>query len=238
MKINFFILIIFLIQILLKLFLAELGYMNIFLSQLFCVVIPIIIYFIISGKRIGPFFKFDNKSLTKDIIVAVITIISLNILSVYFNYPLTKTVQLENDFIQYNVSAFEYIISIIILCIIPAIFEEILFRGIILSELAGKYSYYKASFITALIFSLIHLDILNIFPQFVLGLFLCYITLSAKTILLPVIAHLCNNLFSFIVGEYINQFFFQNKLFVFMLSLFIVIVGVGYFKRNILRREI
>ncbi len=238
MKISFFIIIIFFMQILLKSFLNELGYMNIFLSQLFCVIIPTIVYFIISDKRIGDFFKFDNKSLTKDIIVALITVISINILSVYLNYPLTKTVQLENNFIQHNISVFEYIISIIILCITPAIFEELFFRGILLNELANKYSYYKASVITALIFSLIHLDILNVFPQFVLGLFLCYITLSSKTILLPIITHLGNNLFSFIVGEYINQYFFQNKSFIFILSLLIAVIGVVYFKRNTLRREI
>ena len=108
----------------------------------------------------------------------------------------------------------------------------------LLNELLNKYSHYKAIVICSLIFSLIHLDLLNIFPQFVLGLFLCYITLSSRTILLAIIAHLCNNLFSLFVGGYINQILFQNKLLIFIFSLIVAIVGVGYFKRNTLRREI
>ncbi len=238
MKIYFFVLGIFLIQIILKLILEDFNYVNTLLSQIFVVFLPMNVYLVASEKRVGRYLAIENQKVITDVIITALTVISVNILSLYLNYPIIKILNLENQILQTDNSVYELVINIFVLCIIPAIFEEILFRGILLEELIKKHSLITASVLSSLAFAIIHLDIANIFPQFILGLLLCYIALSTKSVLLPIISHFSNNLFSLLFGENIIKHLFQKGLPVFILALVVCIGGVLYIKTKTSRREI
>lgn len=238
MRIHFFILVIFLIQITLKFILEDFGYVNTVLSQIFVVFIPVCVYLIASEKRVGRYFEIENRKVITDVIITVLTVVSVNILSLYLNYPIIKIMKLENPILQKDNSIYELVIGIFVLCLVPAIFEELLFRGILLEEFIKKHSLIKASILSSLLFAMIHFDIINIFPQFIIGLLLCYIALSSKSVLLPIIAHFSNNLFSLLFGNDMMEYFFQNGIPVFILALVVCTGGVVYFKSKTSRREI
>ena len=84
--------------------------------------------------------------------------------------------------------------TIFVLAIIPAIGEELLFRGYLQQKIGFRLkNYHVAIFITAFLFSVIHLDIHGILPRFVLGVLLGYFFYWSGSIWLPILAHFLNN---------------------------------------------
>lgn len=96
-------------------------------------------------------------------------------------------------------------IAFISICIIAPIFEEIIYRGIILEQLHKRYGATKAIIISALIFGLIHANIHQGVNAFFIGLILGYIYIKTKSLLLCMFWHFSNNFLVFIVSMYISQ---------------------------------
>ncbi|MEE9438071.1 MAG: CPBP family intramembrane glutamic endopeptidase [Saprospiraceae bacterium] len=85
-------------------------------------------------------------------------------------------------------------VNILIIAVLPAIGEELLFRGVIQNELVKKITNpHVAIGITAFIFSAIHLQVLGFIPKFILGLILGYSYYWTKSIWYPILLHFFNN---------------------------------------------
>jgi len=88
----------------------------------------------------------------------------------------------------------EYILSLIIMAIVPAIFEETLFRGGIQNLLQRiTKSPWLAIGITSIIFSAIHLSFYGFLPRLGLGIILGLLFYYSESLWLPIIAHCFNN---------------------------------------------
>ena len=86
------------------------------------------------------------------------------------------------------------LITLLIMALIPAVGEELLFRGAlqpIIKRLTGNK--HLAVWITAFVFSFIHFQFYGFIPRFLLGAFLGYLFLWGKSILFPMAAHFANN---------------------------------------------
>lgn len=83
----------------------------------------------------------------------------------------------------------------IVVLITAPITEEFLFRGGVL-YLLKPYGYKLAIFVSALIFSLIHGNVIQIPGTFVLGIILGYLTIKQKSIIPAIIVHFFSNLFN------------------------------------------
>lgn len=78
-------------------------------------------------------------------------------------------------------------------CLIPAICEEMLFRGFLLNNLMKQITPFKANLITSILFACSHLSP-YFFPFYILlGLFIGWVYLRSSNILVPIIAHAMNN---------------------------------------------
>ena len=100
--------------------------------------------------------------------------------------------------------------NLFVIALIPAVCEEFLFRGVIqqtfLRWIGNKHI---AIIITAAIFSIIHFDMFNFVPRFVMGIALGYLFCYSKSIWPSVIAHFFNN-GSIVVLTYIFGSEFQS----------------------------
>jgi len=102
---------------------------------------------------------------------------------------------------------YKLLLNIIIIAIIPAIGEELFFRGILQRYLHETFNNaHVAIFSTALIFSFVHFEFFTFLPRFFLGLILGYIFYWNKNVLLPILAHFTNNF----IGIMIYYFGIQN----------------------------
>jgi membrane protease YdiL (CAAX protease family) len=109
-------------------------------------------------------------------------------------------------------SMVQFILNIVIIALLPAIGEEMFFRGVIqksFSKWMGKP--HIAIFTTALIFSAIHFQFYGFVPRFILGLFLGYMYWWSQSLWLSVIAHFVNNAFA-VVMVYLGSVTSSEKI--------------------------
>ncbi|MBK3518673.1 CPBP family intramembrane glutamic endopeptidase [Carboxylicivirga marina] len=94
---------------------------------------------------------------------------------------------------------FQIFITVLMMSILPAIGEEWLFRGL-LQRYLGDWINNKhiAIFLTAIIFSAVHMQFLTFLPRFLLGIILGYIFIFSGNLWLAIIAHFTNNFMAII----------------------------------------
>lgn len=102
-----------------------------------------------------------------------------------------------------------YLVYVLISCIAPAICEELLFRGVILSGLKEKGEFF-AIIVSAVIFSLMHGSPDQTVHQFIIGLVLGYIFIRTGNLWLGIIIHFFNN-FIAITEVYFVQMLFSSS---------------------------
>jgi membrane protease YdiL (CAAX protease family) len=88
----------------------------------------------------------------------------------------------------------DYIISLIMIAILPALFEEILFRGALQKLLVNwLQNPHIAIIITSFLFSAVHASYYGFLPRMGLGLLLGYLYYYSKSIWLNITMHFINN---------------------------------------------
>ena len=86
-----------------------------------------------------------------------------------------------------------FIVSVICVGIMPAVTEELFFRGLILDGFTRNYTKRKAILISALLFGLIHLNPWQFLTAFIVGLIAAWICIETNSILLCMFIHFFNN---------------------------------------------
>ena len=91
----------------------------------------------------------------------------------------------------------EFFIGLIVIALIPAIGEELMFRGIIQTSLKDWLkNNHAAIWISAIIFSAIHMQFYGFFPRLFLGVLFGYLFAWTGNMLIPITGHFVNNGFT------------------------------------------
>jgi membrane protease YdiL (CAAX protease family) len=86
------------------------------------------------------------------------------------------------------------ILNLLMIAVLPAIGEELIFRGVFQKILSNLFrSGHMAIWVTAFLFSAIHFQFFGFVPRFILGLVFGYLFFWSGTLWLPVISHFVNN---------------------------------------------
>ena len=93
----------------------------------------------------------------------------------------------------------QLLIGIVCIALIPAVLEELLFRGIVAGELA-KQSSTAALFFPAIMFTVIHTNIHGLLAYLFLGLMLGLIYLKTRSVLVCVIYHAISNIIMLLIN--------------------------------------
>ncbi|MGH2574406.1 MAG: CPBP family glutamic-type intramembrane protease [Ignavibacteria bacterium] len=93
-------------------------------------------------------------------------------------------------------SFIEFLVVVFVICITPAICEEVLFRGFVLKNLESFARPSITIFLSGFLFAVYHFQPFNIIPLMVLGIFLGFIVYFSNSIYPAVICHFLNNLFA------------------------------------------
>lgn len=87
-------------------------------------------------------------------------------------------------------------IALFIIAFLPAVCEEALHRGLILTTFKNVKGKWTTIFAMAAIFGIFHLDFYRFLPTAILGFTLTYIMIETKNLLLPILFHFINNALS------------------------------------------
>jgi membrane protease YdiL (CAAX protease family) len=84
-------------------------------------------------------------------------------------------------------------LQLILYAVLPAIFEEFLFRGMLYPGFERRFGFWIAASLSAGLFAVVHLNPWQLIIAFVLGLYFAFLVKVTKSLLLPMIIHFLNN---------------------------------------------
>jgi uncharacterized protein len=97
------------------------------------------------------------------------------------------------------------LVNLLMLAVIPAIGEEFIFRGCLqrlFKEITGNH--HIAIWLTAIIFSAIHMQFYGFIPRMLLGAMFGYLLVWSNSLWLPILAHFVNNATA-VITAYVYQ---------------------------------
>ena len=178
----------------------------------------------INSKKALNIQTINIKTVLILILLAVVMIFGFNYFLNIFDYIF--------DFIGYKQPAdltlpinnvWWYLLDIVVLAILPAIAEELIFRGMIFNGLKD-YGLKKAVIGSALLFSLMHTSPLQTVYPFIFGILLALVYVVTKNILVPIILHFINN-FIVVTTQFIANFYpASEKTLGF---LYVILIGIS-----------
>lgn len=161
---------------------VELYYWGIFIITSFFVGLK-------QKKSIFKFFKFkpfDKSTFIKFILFSLVTVIFLKLYFWCFEFLPIKRELYSEDYIKVGWPIWS---QYVLVAVMPAIFEEFIFRGIIYTKLKELLGVKESLIIQAACFSVLHLYPTIFISHFVMGFYFGWIREKTNSLYLCIIAH-------------------------------------------------
>lgn len=97
---------------------------------------------------------------------------------------------------------YPFVIVVFVLAFMPAVGEELLFRGLVFGSLRSRYKAIVSILVSAAIFGAFHMSMIKFFSTGMLGLCFAYIVYKGGSIYVTMFLHFMNNFISFIAMKY------------------------------------
>ena len=128
------------------------------------------------------------------------------------------------------------IVMILTIAVIAPIYEEVIFRGILLRGMANKMNKTLALVVSALFFAMLHMNIPQGINAFFLGLIIGSIYLSTGSIYLCIFAHFINNSVGITISGALQlvtgKYTILTRGIAFVVGITILIIAYNYYKKN------
>lgn len=186
----------------------------------------------------------NYRAISKKYFVCVIAIIIAYRL--FYDNSLALWVnQIEvNEFIE---EAFEElftvpIIAILTITVVAPIYEEIIFRGIILQGMAKRINPAAAVIFSSLFFAIMHLNVVQGVNTFILGSILGFVFLKTRSLYASIFGHFINNTLGILLAS-IQQFIGgKNAVLIHLIITVVGIIGlvmtIIWFNKNAVKEEV
>ena len=110
----------------------------------------------------------------------------------WVNSLFLKAINYQPADIVPNLDGIYFYLAIFVIAVLPAVVEEIVFRGLVLNGLKGNGTIY-ACLMSGALFSIFHMNPEQTIYQFICGTIFAYIALRANSILPTILIHFLNN---------------------------------------------
>ncbi|MEG1934655.1 MAG: type II CAAX endopeptidase family protein, partial [Rikenellaceae bacterium] len=89
--------------------------------------------------------------------------------------------------------------AILLTVFIAPVFEELVFRGVVLNDVRRSFGSFTAVVVSALLFSVVHLNMAQMLPAFLAGIVFGYVYIASGSIWAVIFLHLLNNALSYLL---------------------------------------
>lgn len=188
------------------------------------VVFPFLQVKYLEHKSIAPFFPKQPRLFYVGLIIAVLAInfmIALSPIAEWnanLDFPgfmngfeeWARSAEQRNEEITKTLTAFtsvgDLLLALLVIAIIPAIGEEVVFRGLMQNELfRASKNPHVAIWFAAFIFSAIHFQFFGFVPRLLLGALFGYLYYWSGNLWVPILAHFFNNGIQIVAMYYVNN---------------------------------
>jgi len=214
------------------------NYFLIAMVQLLAVALPCVVYMFLNSVKPRDAFKLNKNSKTASLVFVLIGISAQSIASL-LNIPALMLINSKLGIVP-TVSVGTpdspsgLAIGIFVVALLPAIFEELLMRGIVLTS-TERIGYRASLFIGGLFFALLHNSIEGFLGIFFLGIVLCYVVWMTGSIFAGMIVHFSFNTFGMVLDYIINSqglahpwlsgVIFQSSIILISIVVFSILIG-------------
>jgi membrane protease YdiL (CAAX protease family) len=177
------------------------------ISEFVIILLPVLIFTLVKKLSFKEVFKLNNPGIVPMLLVipaslgAYFVAMALNAIVIYVLQFIGTIPQTP---IPVPTNLRELVTGILVIAVTPAICEEFMHRGLMLSAYERRGSN-RALVITSILFGLFHLDITNLLGPIFLGLLIGYYVIRTNSIWVGIFAHFLNNT----IAE-LNQYFFND----------------------------
>lgn len=216
-------------------------------------VIPSLLFNWFAKKSNFQYFTFKKNRYLKFLLLLPFLALSGVIIVSFFGY-LNMQLDLPEYFVNKENSTNETIkfilsfrdsphilMNILLLAIIPAVGEELFFRGVLQKIFVSwTRKNWIGILITAAIFSAIHFQFLTFLPRFFMGIMLGYLLVWSKNLWIPIIAHFLHNFVSIMIGIFYSKEDLggtEPPNVILILISVIVMSGIGYYYYSLSKKE-
>ncbi len=177
------------------------------LNHIFSFILPALATVVFVYKRLWVnYLRLDKKPMLESILLGIVWFV-VSVPFIQLAYQLNQKLplpqwmlNLENGtsnllegIIAQN-NFYEIVINILLIGVIPAIGEEMMFRGIIQQQIGRLLkNEHVVVWVSAAIFSAIHMQFQGFFARMLLGSLLGYMFIWTKNLWVPMVLHLLNN---------------------------------------------
>lgn len=194
------------------------------LSSIGTFILPPIALALTEGKKVTQFYSFKKPQTLLIFLVLMIMIVSMPFMewTVLINQKMVlpdylKAVEQwmkekEDAAMKITIqlitvrSNFDFIINLIMIAVLPAIGEELMFRGGVQRSLTKAFnSPHLAIWLTAMIFSAIHVQFYGFIPRMLLGAGFGYLYFYSGSLWYAMLAHFINNAYAVCAAFYMQK---------------------------------
>lgn len=169
--------------------------------------VALVIAYLAKDHRGTAFFlQFKNRLRSRDLGLGIILLL-VSLPLIFFSNWVNSVVPLPEGLVSMEnnqnwlvgevlrmENAGEFLMALLVAAVAPAVGEELLFRGVLQPRLQeATKNVHLAIWITAALFSAIHLQFVGFLPRMFLGALLGYLLVWSGTLWLPIIAHFVFN---------------------------------------------
>lgn len=193
-------------------------------NQIGIFILPVIVYAYLESRKISSSLLLNSKVNLKILILSIVlvfvsipfvnTLVTWNGQMVLPDYlwrieewmknSEEQTMRLTEAFLN-TTTISGLIVNLIMIALLAAVGEELLFRGVLLRLLVqGTKNVHLAVWISAFIFSAFHLQFYGFVPRMVLGLIFGYVFIWSGSLWIPIILHFVFNGMS-VIAAYLYQ---------------------------------
>ncbi|MGN1104986.1 MAG: lysostaphin resistance A-like protein [Candidatus Coproplasma sp.] len=143
-------------------------------------------------RKMAPI-KCNPKYIVIGLLLIYGLLFSLNSLNGYLIKLFELMGYTPNESTLPDLSGWNLLPAILVIAVLPAILEELLFRGIILNNIEGEVGSVRAIFLVGFLFSLYHGSVEQTIYQFICGCLFALLAIRSRSITPVVLIHFINN---------------------------------------------
>ena len=153
-----------------------------------------LIFVLIAGRDLKHLFKWQSFTITKALVYSIAAILFAIVVNIIIKW-LNKNIFDEDEYYFRSFRQLPYprLGMILLVAFLPAVFEELAYRGVILQSLFKIAYERQAIFIAAFLFAIIHMSFISFFWLLPFAIWLGNIRWKEKTIWYGVLIHFCFN---------------------------------------------
>jgi sodium transport system permease protein len=163
-------------------------------GELALLVMPVVAR-VVLGKRLGV-------TRTRWRLVAGAALIGIS--AWYLNLRLIDLLPIpegEAEHLRRVVEQPSLVATMLAIAVLPAVCEEVLFRGVVFRGLATRFVPWAACLMSAAVFAAYHMNFGQLVPTFLIGIVLAWITSRAQSVVPAMAVHLLNNVAGVLVSR-------------------------------------